>query len=437
MGFMKKTINLGLIGLGTVGMGVVKILRDNLSLIEKKVGTKIKVKKICDKRNIKSSRKMKIDSKLLTTDVRDILNDPEIDIVVELIGGEEPARRIILEAMKRGKHIVTANKSLLAKYWDDIFSCAEENKVSVYFEASVAGGVPLVQSLNEGLAANRILSIFGILNGTTNYILTKMTKEGVGFKEALKEAQKKGFAEANPELDIEGIDVAQKIAILSSIAFGSWINPKEIFCEGITSITQEDIKYAREEFGYILKLLAIVKNTDREVEVRVHPTLVPVEHLLASVDDEFNAIYIVGDAVGETMFYGKGAGQMAAASAVVSDIIYLSRNVYNGIAGKFPYVTYQREKKIRLKQIDKTEAKYYIRFSTIDRPGVLAKISGVLGINNVSIASCYQKERAISKEVPIIMITHKAKEGDLRKALQEINKLSVVRAKSKFIRILD
>ena len=433
---MKKIINLGLIGLGTVGTGVVKILRDNLSLIEKKAGTKVRIKKICDK-DFKSSRKIKVDKKLLTGDIAEILNDPEIDIVIELIGGEEPARRIILEAMKRGKHIVTANKSLLSKHWDDIFSSAKQNKVAVYFEASVAGGVPVIQSLNEGLAANRIKSILGILNGTTNYILTKMTKEGINFKDALKEAQKKGFAEANPELDIEGIDATQKIAILSSIAFGAWINPGEIFCEGITAITKEDIKYAREEFGYILKLLATVKNTDREIEVRVHPTLVPVEHLLASVEDEFNAIYISGDAVGETMFYGKGAGQMTAASAVVSDIIYLSRNVYNGIAGKVPYVTYQRDKKVRIKQIDKIETKYYIRFSTIDRPGVLSKISGILGENNVSIASCYQKERAVSREVPIIMITHKAKEGDLQKALRQINQLSVVRAKSKFIRILD
>lgn len=433
---MKERINLGLIGFGTVGTGVVKILKNNLALIEKKVGTEVRIKKICDK-DTKSSRKIKVDTKILTDDVCKILHDPEIDIVIELMGGEEPARRIMLEAIKVGKHIVTANKALLSKYWDDIFNAACENKVSVYFEASVAGGVPVIQSLNEGLAANKIQSILGILNGTTNYILTKMTKEGIGFKEALSDAKKQGFAEADASLDIEGIDAVQKISILSSIAFGAWVRPEEIFCEGISQITKEDILYAREEFRYILKLLAIVKNVGKEIEVRVHPTLIPEEHLLASVDNEFNAIYINGDAVGETMFYGRGAGQMAAASAVVSDIIYLSRNVYNGIAGKFPYVTYQRDRRICLRRIDKIEMKYYIRFTSIDRPGVLSKISGILGTNNVSIASCYQKERAISKEVPIIMITHNAKEGDLRKALRQINQLSIVRAKSKFIRILD
>jgi len=434
---MKRKVNLGLIGLGTVGTGVVELLRRNGPIIKQKVGTEISVAAICDKDpdRLRLARKMKIGANILTKNFRQIVNNPEIDIVIELIGGYEPARRIVLAAIERGKHVVTANKALLARDWAEIFSRAQKRRVLVYFEASVGAGIPVIQALNEGLSANKIKAILGILNGTTNYILTKMSKEEVDFETALAQAKKAGFAEADPSMDLEGIDTLHKLAILGSIAFGTQVNLRDVYCEGITHIAQEDIGYGRSEFGYVLKLLAILKVTNKGIDVRVHPTFIPEEHLLTSVDEEYNAVYITGDAVGETMFYGKGAGQMPAASAVVSDIIYLSRNVYNNIAGRVPYVLCDPKKKLNLLDINEIETKYYIRFTAVDRPGVLSKISGILGKNAVSIASVFQKERASSREVPIIMVTHRAREGDVRKALREIDQLEVVRRKSIFIRI--
>jgi len=436
---MKRSVNLGLIGLGTVGTGVIQLLQRNSSIIRQKVGTEVSVRAICDKdsERLEAARRMEIGKTILTKDFRKLIDDPQVDIVVELIGGYEPARSIALACIERGKHLVTANKALLARHWAEVFSQAQKHKVLVYFEASVGAGIPVIQALNEGLSANKIKAILGILNGTTNYILTKMSKEEIGFKSALAQAKKAGFAEADPSVDLGGIDTLHKIAILGSIAFGAQINLEDIFCEGITEIAQEDIGYGRSEFGYSLKLLAILKVTSKGIDVRVHPTFIPEEHLLTSVDDEYNAIYITGDAVGETMFYGKGAGQMPAASAVVSDIIYLSRNVYNKIAGRVPYVLCDPKKKLRLLDINEIETKYYIRFTAVDRPGVLSKISGILGKNGVSIASVFQKESASSREVPIIMVTHRAREGNIRKALREIDGLEVVRRKSRFIRIED
>ena len=434
---MKKRVNLGLIGLGTVGTGVIELLQRNGQIIKQKVGTQVSVKAICDKdpERLRLARRMKIGNSILTKDFNQILNNPEIDIVVELIGGYEPARSIVLASIERGKHVVTANKALLARDWTEIFSEAQKHRVLVYFEASVGAGIPVIQALNEGLSANKIKAILGILNGTTNYILTKMSKEGINFKSALAQAKKAGFAEADPSIDLEGIDTLHKLAILGSIAFGTQVNLEDVYCEGITHIAQEDIRYGRSEFGYVLKLLAILKVTNGSIDVRVHPTFIPEQHLLTSVDEEYNAIYITGNAVGETMFYGKGAGQMPAASAVVSDIIYLSRNVYNNIAGRVPYVLCDPKKKLSLLDINEIETKYYIRFTAVDRPGVLSKISGILGKNGVSIASVFQKESASSREVPIIMVTHRAREGDIRKALKEIDGLEIVRRKSRFIRI--
>jgi homoserine dehydrogenase len=427
-------INIGLVGFGNVGTGALKILKSNIARIEERVGDKVRIKKICDK-DITSPRDVDFDPNLLTTDINDILNDRDIDIVVELIGGDEIAKKVIFEAIKKGKHVVTANKAVLAKNWDAIFTLARKHKVLVYFEASVGGGIPVLQALNEGLAANRIESILGILNGTTNYILTRMTKENNSFQAAMKDAQQEGFAESDPRLDIEGIDTKQKLSILSSLAFSTWLKPDDIYCEGISGIEQYDIKYAKEEFGYVLKLLAVNKISHGKIDVRVHPTFIPEGHLLSLVDNEFNAIYITGDAVGQTMYYGKGAGQMSAASAVVSDIIYLSRHVANNTAGKLSYVHYNRNKKLNINNINNIETKYYLRFTTVDKPGVLAKIAGILGKNKVSIAACYQKERAVCKEVPIIIVTHKAKEGNVRKALRAIDKLNIIKAKSKLIRI--
>ena len=434
---MRRRVNLGIIGLGTVGTGVLELLQNNDTIIKQKVGTEVCVRALCDKdpERLRLVRGKKVGDAILTKDFNQILNNPEIDIVIELIGGYEPARRIVLACLERGKHVVTANKALLAKHWAEIFSRAQENKLLVYFEASVGAGIPVIQALNEGLSANKIKAILGILNGTTNYILTKMSKEEIDFRSALAQAKKAGFAEMDPSIDLEGIDTLHKLAILGSIAFGAQLNLEDVYCEGITHVAQEDIKYGRSEFGYVLKLLAILKVISGRIDVRVHPTFIPEEHLLTSVDDEYNAVYITGDAVGETMFYGKGAGQMPAASAVVSDIIYLSRNVYNNIAGRVPYVLCDPKKKLDLLDINEVETKYYIRFTAVDRPGVLSKISGILGKNGVSIASVFQKEGASPRAVPIIMVTHRAREGDIRKALTEIDRLTVLRKKSRFIRI--
>ena len=434
---MKRKVNLGLIGLGTVGAGVIELLQRNSLIIRQKVGTEVCIRAVCDKDpdRRKLARRMKIKDSIVTRDPSQILNNPEIDIIVELIGGYEPARKIVLASIKKGKHVVTANKALLARHWAEVFSKAQKHKVLVYFEASVGAGVPVVQALNEGLSANKIRVILGILNGTTNYILTKMSKEELGFNNALAQAKKAGFAEADPSIDLEGIDTVHKLAILGSIAFGAQVRLEDVYCEGITHIAQEDIKYGKSEFGYILKLLAILKVTDGGIDVRVHPTFIPQEHLLTSVNEEYNAVYITGDAVGETMFYGKGAGQMPAASAVVSDVIYLSRNVYNNIAGRVPYVLCDPKKKLNILDINRMETKYYIRFTVVDLPGVLSKISGILGKNGVSIASVFQKEGTSLREVPIIMVTHKAREGAVRKALGEIDRLKIVRKKSRFIRI--
>jgi len=426
-------IKLGLIGFGNVGSGVVKILESNLSLIENKVGAKLHLKKVCDK-DKKRLGNLKITT---TTHWEEIVNDPKIDIVIELIGGYEPARTIILSAIRKKKQVVTANKALLAKYWDEIFTAANKNKVLVYFEASVAAGIPVVQALNEGLAANRIHSILGILNATTNYILTRMSKENVDFPTALKETQKVGFAEANPKLDIEGVDAAHKLSILASIAYSSWIKLENIYTQGISKISSLDIKFAFEQFGYEVKLLGICKNVNGKIDVRVHPALIPQDHPFATVENEYNAVLIKGDAVGDVMFYGKGAGGMAAASAVVSDIIYLARHIHNQTAGKIPYITYQKGKKLSFSPIEEIETAYYLRFTTVDRPGVLSKISGILGENKVSIASCFQKVPTSLRPrgVPILMVTHKAKEKNIRQAIETIDRLPITRAKTVMLRI--
>ena len=433
-------IGLGLIGLGTVGVGTVKIIEKNKSQILKRVGAELSFIKFCDK-FIKSRPEIGLSAKEIVSDYKKLLNDPSIDIIVELIGGYEPARTIILESLKAGKHVVTANKAVLAKYWDEIFLTAQKYKKLVYFEAAVGGGIPIVQGLNEGLAANQIKKIIGILNGTTNFILTKMTEKNIPFEEALKQAQKSGFAESNPAFDIEGIDTAHKLAILSSIAFGGWIKISDIFCEGITGLNLMDIQLAQKEFGYGLKLLGIAKENKGKIEVRVHPTFLPHNHPFLPVNDEYNAILIVGDAVSDVMFYGKGAGQMAAASAVVSDIIFLSRQVAEGTAGRLAYVTYDQKKKVHLLPQEQSNSKYYLRFMTEDKPGVLSKITGILGQYGVSISSVYQPQTAeqngeLKKEVvPILLTTHLAEEGKGQKAVQEINRLAAIKSKTVLIRI--
>jgi len=431
-----KEIKVGLIGFGTVGSGVARILQKNSRLIEKRMGAKLVLKRIADI-DLETDRGVKLKPGVLTRRAEEVIKDPEIDIVMELIGGIEPAKTFILKAIRNKKHIVTANKALLALHGEEIFREAHRFGVDVNFEASVGGGIPLIRSIKEGLVANRIHSIFGILNGTSNYILSKMTDEGRDFKEVLKEAQEKGYAEADPTYDIEGIDAAHKLSILVRLAFGTALRFNEIFIGGISEITPLDIQFGRE-FGYRIKLLAIAKMEKGKIEARVHPTLIPEGHLLSTVEGVFNAIYIKGDAVGPALFYGQGAGQMPTGSAVVSDLVELGRNLLVQAKGhRVPSLSYQEFaiKKNPLKKIEEVVMPYYMRFSALDRPGVLSKISGILGKNDISIVSVIQKGRRIKGSVPVVMMTHEAKEKNVRQALREINRLGVILGKTMFIRV--
>ena len=432
-----RKINIGLIGFGTVGTGVLKILRSNSKMIRERLGASIVVKKIADL-DIKSDRGIKVNKGLLTTSVEEIISDPSIDLVVELIGGFEPAKTILLSAINKGKHVVTANKALLAGHGIELLKAAHKRKVDIGFEGSVAGGIPIISAIKEGFSANQIRFILGILNGTANYILSKMTNEGGKFKDILEEAKQQGYAEKNPTLDIDGLDTAHKLAILINMAYGTTITFKEIYTEGISHIEPLDIEFARE-LGYRIKLLAISRQINGQVEARVHPTLIPVTHLLSKVEGTYNAIFIDGDAAGPSMFYGKGAGMMPAASAVVSDIIDISRNIAREINNRVPMFSYQREflKKVKIKNIKDVVTRYYLRFSVVDCTGVLSKISGILGRHNISIHSVVQKSRRVKGVVSIFLLTHEARDADVRKALNEIDRLSVVQDKTMLIRIED
>ena len=430
-----RQVNVGIIGFGTVGKGTVKVLLNNKEIISERLGAEIEIKKIADL-DITASRGIEIKKELLTKDALQVINDPEIDIVAELIGGYSPAKEFILKALKNKKRVVTANKALLALEGYEIFKCAQENNMSVGFEASVAGGIPIIKAIKEGLVANHIQSIYGIINGTSNYILTKMTDEGKEFGEVLKKAQEMGFAEADPTFDIEGIDTSHKIAILATLAYGTRVNLKEVYTEGITKVSPLDIKYAME-LGYKIKLLAIAKDVNGEIDVRVHPTMVSLSNPLSTVGGVFNAIRVTGDAVGETIFYGRGAGELPTASAVVADIVDISRDILTGSKNRVPLLSFQpdciKDKKIR--KISKGRSRFYFRFSVIDQPGVLSKISGILGDNNISIASVIQKERKEGEEVSVVIMAHEALEKDVEKALNLTNKLPVVLKDTVLIRV--
>lgn len=430
-------IRVGIIGFGTVGTGTAKILLENKDILSLRSSLEINLKRIADL-DIKRDRGIKIPDGVLTTDANSILDDAEIDIVVELIGGTQPAKDFILRAIKNKKHVVTANKALLATQGNEIFSEAEKNGVEIGFEASVAGGIPIIKIIREGLIANRITAVYGIINGTSNYILTKMTNEGIEFSDALKEAQRLGYAEADPTYDIEGIDSAHKLAILASLAYNIPLSFNEIYKEGITKITSQDIGFARE-LGYKIKLLGIAKAADSEVELRVHPTMLPMDYLITKVDGVFNAVYVRGDAVGDALYYGRGAGDMPTGSSIVSDIVDIGKKIHQ--KGKVAVTTTpessstkQRES-FKIKKIEDIESMYYFRFSAIDKPGVLSKISGVLGNYDISIASVIQKGRKAGEAVPLIVLTHTAKEKDVIKAVTEIDKLSVVADKTLYIRV--
>lgn len=423
-------INVGIIGFGTVGTGTASILLNNRGLLRERTGIDINLRRIADL-DIKRDRGIRLPKGILTAKVDELLVDPDIHIVVELIGGTTIAKDLILKAINSGKHVVTANKALLATHGAEIFRAAGKRNVELGFEASVAGGIPIVKVIREGLVANRIKAVYGIINGTTNYILTKMTEEKAEFSEVLKEAQKLGYAEADPTYDIEGIDSAHKLAILASLSYGPRFSIKDVYREGISWISPMDIEFARE-LGYKLKLLAIAKESDGKVELRVHPTMVPEEYLISKVDGVFNAIYVEGDAVGSTLYYGRGAGDMPTGSAVVSDIADIARNIVTNSVGR---ISLDSSGKKNLRKMDDVQSMYYFRFSAIDKPGVLSKISGILGKYNISIVSVIQKGRHEGKAVPLVVLTHKAREKNVLAALKEINRLSMVAGKSVFIRV--
>ncbi|MFZ4438527.1 MAG: homoserine dehydrogenase [Syntrophales bacterium] len=436
---MKNIITIGLIGFGTIGTGVIKLLQKNGELIAGRLGAEIRLKRIADI-EICKSRGVTVDGSLLTTNADDILNDPEIDIVIELMGGYEPARTFILAALGQGKHVVTANKALLATHGDEIFRSAAQHGVNIGFEASVGGTVPVIKAIKESLIANQIQSIAAIVNGTSNFILTKMTDEGGSFDAVLKEAQNLGFAESNPVYDVEGVDAAHKLAILLSLCYGKKVHLEDLYREGISQIGEQDIAFARE-LGYRVKLLAIAIRRETEIEARLHPTMIPFDHLLANVNGNFNAFHIVGDASGSVFLYGQGAGMMPTASAVVSDIIDIARDIRKGIAGRVPPRVLDEEtiENIHLMPFDQIRTNYYFRFTVADLPGVLSTISGILGANDISIATVIQKGRMQTQGGPvtIVMTTYKARERDVRKALDDIDRLDIVMGKTMLIRIED
>ncbi len=444
-----KEIRVGLAGLGTVGTGVYKILKDHADLVEARLGVPIRIVRIADK-DPKRDRGIRLPPGILVTDLKRLVDDPRIDVIVELIGGEGAAKALLLLAIARGKHIVTANKALLAVHGEEIFSAALKKGVDIGFEGSVGGGIPVLRALKEGLSGDRIGAIYGIINGTSNYILTKMTDEGKNFEEELREAQRLGYAEADPSLDIEGTDSAHKLAILAMLAFGTPVDLKEIYTEGISRVTPMDIRFA-DDFGYRIKLLAIAKRSgkgaDVEIEARVHPTMIHKEYLLAQVSGVFNAVYLVGDAVGNQLFYGRGAGSLPTASAVVSDLIEIGRNILYAVRdprairrrsnGRVPPTgtlpSWRRPLPIR--RMEEIEMLYYLRFMAEDSPGVLSKISGILGEHRISISSVIQQGRKAGGSVPVVMMTHRARERDVRQALSKIDRMPFVSEPTMLIRV--
>ncbi len=422
-------IRVGLLGCGTVGGGVVKLLAKNHASITAKTGNEIVITRVLEKDKQKCQQ-LGLAPEIITDRGEDIINDDSIDIVIELIGGIEPALSFILEAMNKGKHVVTANKDLIAVKGKELFEAAELNQVDFYFEASVGGGIPIVYPLKQSLAGNQIEEVIGILNGTTNYILTKMSQEGRDFHEVLQEAQELGYAEADPTADVGGLDAARKIAILSSIAFNSRVTLDGVYVEGITAITPRDILYARE-LGFVVKLLAIAKEVDGKIQARVHPALIPMQHPLANVNDVFNAVFVRGDAVGEIMHYGRGAGEMPTASAVVGDVIEIARNMAFHTSGRIGCTCYYNKE---ILPIDELRTQYYIRMTVKDRPGVLAGIASVFGNNDVSIATVIQKANT-EDMAELILITHSVHEIHLQDALTILQGMNIVGSIDNVIRL--
>jgi homoserine dehydrogenase len=431
-----KQIKVGLIGLGTVGTGVVKILKKNAKLIQQRTGCKVVLSKIADL-DLRRGKSLRLAKGVLTKDAESVVNDQGIDIVVELIGGLEPARTLVLQAIKNGKHVVTANKALLSEHGAELYAAAEKHGVDIAFEASVAGGIPIIRCIRESFASDRILNFYGILNGTANYILSRMTDEGANFKDVLKDAQQKGYAESDPTFDIEGIDTLHKLRILIEHGYGMNVPAKKIYTEGISKITALDVEYARE-LGYRIKLLAICRSADGQLDARVHPTLVPEQHMLAQVHKTFNAIFLQTADVGPTMFYGRGAGMLPTGSAVVADIMAVARDASHGGSNRVPLPLSGENCNLSIQLIRDIQSRYYLRFSANDNPGVLSRIAGILGRHHISISSVIQKGRKThGGTVSIFMITHEALESDMQKAMSQIKRLAIMRSDTMLIRIAD
>ncbi|HEY9146099.1 MAG TPA: homoserine dehydrogenase [Thiobacillus sp.] len=430
-----KPINVGLLGLGTVGGGTLTVLRRNAEEITRRAGREIRVLRAAV-RNLDKANALAGDLPL-TTNPFDVVDDPDIDIVVELIGGLEPARELVMQAIANGKHVVTANKHLVAKHGNEIFAAAQAKGVMVAFEAAVAGGIPIIKALREGLTANRIEWLAGIINGTSNFILTEMRDKGAAFDDVLKEAQRLGYAEADPTFDIEGIDAAHKLTILSAIAFGIPMQFERAYTEGISKLTREDVQYA-EELGYRIKLLGIARRAENGIELRVHPTLIPERRLIANVDGAMNAVLVLGDAVGPTLYYGAGAGAEPTASAVVADLVDVTRLHTADPHHRVPHLAFQPDQlaDTPILPMDEVRTAYYLRLRAFDRPGVLADITRILADSNISIDAMVQKEPAEGEEqVSIILLTHITVEKNINAAIAKIEALDTVAGKVMRIRL--
>ncbi|HEX6836137.1 MAG TPA: homoserine dehydrogenase [Polyangia bacterium] len=435
-----RTISVGLLGLGNVGSGVVKLLADNADAIRQRLGgSAVAIRRIAV-REANKPRLVDVGPSLITTDVNAILSDPEIEIIVELVGGEEPARTYLLDAIARGKHIVTANKALLAAHGEEIFAAAEQRGVDVYYEASVGGGVPIIRALREGLASDRVDELVAIVNGTSNFLLTTMTEEGRALEPILKEAQERGYAEADPSLDVDGWDAAHKLCVLVPLCFGTRIRVEQVLVEGLRGIEPIDFRYA-ERFGYVIKPLVIAKDHGDSVEARVHPTLIPRRFMLASVNGVYNAVYVSSYALGNSMYYGRGAGMMPTAVAVVSDVIEVSRNLLSSSSGGTPLRASRRRDNMRERRIrdpGELSSRYYLRFGVVDKPGVLAQLAGMLGEHEISISEVVQEgQRQEGKPVTVVVTTHRALEKNVQSALAIINRLPTVKEPTRLLRIFE
>jgi homoserine dehydrogenase len=428
---MKKEIGIGLLGLGVVGSGVAEVLVTKADKLAEHAGVSLVLKKVLV-RDVKRPRTVNLRSQLLTSNLEEVLTDREIDIVIEVVGGEHPATEYIGRAITNGKHVVTANKEAMAKHGCKLLSLARDNNVGLRYEASVGSAIPVIATFQQDLASNDICAIYGILNGTTNYVLTQMAQQGLDFPSALGQAQELGYAEPDPVNDVEGVDAAYKLAILSSLAFHAQFDPQDIVCQGISNLAAQDFRYARE-FGYTIRLLAIAKRDNDTVEMRVHPVFLPENSQLAKVDGVYNAIQVEGDLAGKLVLYGEGAGALRASSAIIADVLSIAKNIRRGASN---VLEVQLNQKLAVKPISQIETRYYFRLSVGDRPGVLAQISKVLGDNSVSISSVIQKESdPVAQTAELVIMTHSAKEEAVQKAIGEVRQLAVVNEVSSFVRV--